>query len=354
MVYFPPTIGWGIASFQRPHHLARAFAIEGFAVVFDCRNARDEVFGFLEIEPDIFLFKGPDELLKHLPVTLVWSFVYNVHNRLEVTAAAPLVYDIIDSLEVFPYSRELLEQNHSWALRWADLVTCVSRSLQEEVKGQRPDVLYLPNAVEVWRFDTHGVAMPEDASLEAFWKTPGPVAGYCGSLAWWFDFDFLEQVADLLSDWRFLLIGPHLDRSGTGHPLWRRPNVFFIGPRPYPSIPFYMQLFDVGLLPFRGEEVLRGLSPLKLYEYLAAGKPVVATPFPEAQGIPGVFLAADPESFAQSLRRAREEPLESRNQFRLFAQRETWLVRVETVLAHLASPSPGAHPPLAWDGPRKL
>ncbi|GBC79472.1 Putative teichuronic acid biosynthesis glycosyltransferase TuaH [bacterium HR09] len=348
LVYFPPTIGWDIPSFQRPHHLARAFTIEGFAVVFDCRNARDPVFGFKEIEPDIFLFKGPAELLKELPVTLVWCFVYNVHHRLDVTPKAPLVYDIIDTIEVFPYARSLLAKNHAWALQWADLVTCVSRALQEDFVEQRPDVLYLPNAVETWRFETYGVPMPEDPALQAFRAASGPVAGYCGSLARWFDFDLLGNVAKNLPDWRFLIIGPHLDDSGRQHPALGQPNVFPIGPRPYPSIPFYMELVDVGLLPFRGDEVLRGLSPLKLYEYLAAGKPTVVTPFPEAQGFPGVLTAGSPASFAAALEKAADM---ARNpevvaQLRRFAQRESWLARVRTALDHL-------EPYLAFAGPTR-
>ncbi len=243
LVYFPPSIGWHIASIQRPHHLARAFATLGFAVVFDCSNAHDPVFGFFEVEPDIFLFKAPRELLAEIPITLVWCFVYNVPFRLYVTPSAPLVYDIIDAFHVFPYERSFLETNHRWALQWADLVTCVSKELLKDVQVSRPDALYLPNAVKAWRFDTHGVPMPEDPSLAPFFHAAhgdSPVAGYCGSFAQWFDFDLLYQVVQLLPRWRFLLIGPHLDKAGHSHPLFAEPNVFYLGPRPYPSLPFYM------------------------------------------------------------------------------------------------------------------
>ncbi|MFZ5804546.1 MAG: glycosyltransferase [Acidobacteriota bacterium] len=340
LVYFPPTIGWDIPSFQRPHHLARAFAIEGFAVVFDCRNARDPVFGFKEIEPDIFLFKGPAELLKELPVTLVWCFVYNVLSRLEVTSASLLVYDIIDAFEMFPYERQLLEKNHALALKWADLVTCVSRELLQEVAEIRPDVVYLPNGVEAWRFDTQGVAMPEDPSLAPFFDAAAPdspIAGYCGSLMWWFDYDLFLQVTQLLPRWRFLIIGPQLDESARHHPLFGQPNVFYIGPKPYPALPFYMQLYTVGVNPIGDRKVLRGLSPLKLYQNLAAGKPMVVTPFPEAQGIPGVLMAESPASFAAALEKAADMARDPEfvAQLRRFAQRESWLARVRTALDYL-------------------
>lgn len=340
LVYFPPSIGWSIPSVQRPHHLARAFATCGFVVVFDCRNANDAVFGFKEVEPGIFLFKAPAELLRELPVTLVWCFVYNIPFRLDVTASAPLVYDIIDTLDVFPYERTVLEENHAWALTWADVVTCVSRELLQDVACKRPDALYLPNAVEAWRFVTHGVAMPEDPALKPFLAAGGPdapAAGYCGSLARWFDFDFLLQVTELLPHWRFLIIGPHLDEEGQEHPLFCAPNVFSIGPRPYTRLAFYMQHYHVGMNPFRRGEFLRGLSPLKLYENLAAGKPMVVTPFPEAQGIPGVFMADTPASFAASLEQATKIAKDPSfvAHMRGYARKHSWLVRVQEVLARV-------------------
>jgi glycosyltransferase involved in cell wall biosynthesis len=335
LVYFPPSIGWEIVAFQRPHHLARAFATRGFAVVFDSRNSHDRVFGFREIEPDIFLFKGPPELLRALPVTLVWAFVYNFPYRLEVTPNAPLVYDIIDALEVFPYERAELDRYHTWGLHYADFVTCVSRLLQEDVRAVRPDALYLPNAVEAWRFDTQGVAMPGDPALEGLLEARCPVAGYYGSFARWFDYDLVDEVARRLPRWRFLLIGPRLDQSGADHPLWHRANVSYLGPRDYAALPFYVDLFTVGLIPFRGESIGRGLSPLKLYEYMAAGKPVVTTPIPECAAFPEVTIARTSEEFAAGLDAAREQGRDQRFVARLreIGCANLWTDRVETISA---------------------
>ncbi|MCS7183429.1 MAG: glycosyltransferase [Thermoanaerobaculum sp.] len=327
LIYFPPSIGWHIAAFQRPHHLARAFATLGFAVVFDVSNAADPVYGFLEVEPDIFLFKGPAELLCHLPVTLVWAFTYNLHWRIRVSPQAPLVYDVIDAPEVFPYPQELLQRNHRWALAFADYITCVSRGLLPELQTHRPDAIYLPNACEAFRFDPCGVVHPQQEHWRKLLEGKKPLALYVGSLARWFDFPLVEEVVAKAKEWHVALAGPVLDQTWPWERLWQHPRVTYLGMVRYASLPFLLPLADVGLIPFAGEQVLRGLSPLKMYEFLAAGKPVVATPFPEGQGVPGVFTANDSDGFINAFKRAKSLPKEEFQSLKRFAEKNSWLSR---------------------------
>ncbi len=119
-VVFLPSVGWGIHLFQRPHHLARAFARAGWTAIFDCSNAQDKVDGFKEIEPNLFLYRGPAGVLERIPEPLLWSFPYNFEQTRMFSAGARVVYDWIDDLSVFPYDRTLLETNHAQALARGD------------------------------------------------------------------------------------------------------------------------------------------------------------------------------------------------------------------------------------------
>lgn len=335
-VIFLPSVGWGIHLFQRPHHLARVFARLGYVAIFDSSNAADRVDGFREIEPNLFLFSGSPQLLHEVPAPLLWAFPYNFHLADGYPKPVRTVYDWIDDLGVFPQERALLERNHARGLAEATLVASVARTLHEQARAVRPDALYLPNGVEYERFAAPA-APPRDADLLSF-LTPGtPVAGYYGALAEWFDYPLLEKVAASKPDWRFVLIGPQYDESLPGQPLLERPNVKWIGPRDYVTLPGYLSLFDVATIPFRINAITQATSPLKLYEYFAGARPVVTTPMTECQAHPEVRIAATADEFAAALDAAREQGRDPdfRAHLRAVARENSWSARVMAVLRAL-------------------
>ncbi len=338
-VVFLPSVGWGIHLFQRPHHLARAFARAGWTAIFDCSNAQDQVDGFKEIEPNLFLYRGPAGVLERIPEPLLWSFPYNYGQVEAFGPNARTVYDWIDDLSVFPYDRALLEKNHDRALSEATVVAAVARRLHEEALERRSDALYLPNGVEYERFAAAAAPPRFDRDLEPFLSAGRPIAGYYGALAEWFDYDLLDAAARLRPDWSFLLIGPMYDQSLQGKAMLKRENVRWIGPRDYHLLPGYLALFDVATIPFQINAITTATSPLKLYEYFAGGKPVVTTPMPECAAYPEVVIAADAQAFAAALDPARERGRDPafRERLRELGRENSWDARVVAALAALES-----------------
>ena len=219
-------------------------------------------------------------------------------------------------------------------------MTAVSTPLLELARATRTDAVHLPNAVEPERFAA-GVPPADDPELAALLAEGRPIAGYYGALARWLDYELLYRAACLRPDWRFVLIGPSLDESFRGRPLFELPNVAWLGPRPYRLLPGYLAAFDVALIPFVRDEVTRAVSPLKLYEYLAGGKPVVATAIPECQAIPEVEVVGTPEELARALDacRARGSDVAFRERLRDLGRQSSWAVRVETTLTALEARS---------------
>ena len=353
VVVFLPSIGWGIHLFQRPHHLARAFARSGWLSIFDCSNAPDRVDGFKEIEPDLVLYRGPAGVLERLPSPLLWSFPYNFEQTRRFPSEKRVVYDWIDDLSVFPYERSLLEKNHAAALSDATVVAAVARRLHEEARVRRPDAVYLPNGVEYERFAADpspsvATSAAGDRDLAPILDAGRPIAGYYGALAEWFDYELVDETARLRPDWSFLLIGPMLDQSLKGRPMLKRENVRWIGPRDYALLPGYLALFDVATIPFRINPITTATSPLKLYEYFAGGKPVVTTPMPECAAFPEVSIARDAQELADALDAARakgRDPL-FRDRLRSLGRENSWAARLRKVLEALAE---SADEPIARD-----
>jgi GT2 family glycosyltransferase len=329
---FPPSIGWDVTLVQRPHHLARAFARLGFPVVFE---EESPAAGTLRPEEtNLWIASGGAGTPGDLPNRVVWSFAYNLPEE-SGPAGARVVYDVIDHLDIFPHPRGLLRRNHERGLRDAHAVFAVSRPLLEEVRTRRGDAAYLPNGVDFTRF-----AAPPDASLvpnEISRRGDRPSAGYVGALARWVDTDLLLALALARSDWDFFLVGEALDdsfdRLESAHPA----NLHILGPRPYPAIPSILSTFEAGLIPFRANSEGSNASPIKLYEYLAAGLPVLSTPIPECEEVPEVGIASSAAGFSDLLDLARvsRRSEDFRRRARERARQNDWSARALAALAKL-------------------
>jgi glycosyltransferase involved in cell wall biosynthesis len=348
-IIFPRGIDWNVDLYQRPHHLARHFARRGFRVIYVGGKRDGHYAGCREVEPNLYVYRGPIDALRAVPDPLLWCFCYNYHHVDGFAPGTRTLYDLIDEPAVHPGRQRLLHANHRRALREALVVTYVARALERLLKP-RPDAVYLPNGVEVDRFAAPAASTPADPALAPLREHTGLVAGYYGALAKWFDYDLLAEVARRRPEWRFLLIGPDYDGSLASSGLSRCENVVRLGPREYEDLPAYVRLFDVAMIPFRINDITRATSPLKLYEYFAAGKPVVTTPLPECQRHPEVHIAADAAGFCAALDAASEEVCKPKARARLaeLARQNSWPQRVTTVIEHLQQagwPPPRAQEP---------
>jgi glycosyltransferase involved in cell wall biosynthesis len=110
--------------------------------------------------------------------------------------------------------------------------------------------------------------------------------------------------------------------------------VVWTGPVPYADVPGIVAAFDVGLIPYVSNAYTRSCFPLKLYEYLAAGKPVVASGLPELAGMePDVVLAGEPASFVEAVGAALErDEMADRIRRREIAARNSWEAKTERLL----------------------
>ena len=108
----------------------------------------------------------------------------------------------------------------------------------------------------------------------------GPVLGFVGALQECIEYGFVTSAAKARPEWNFVLIGrenPGVDLSG----LRALPNVRFLGLKPHDQLPRYIACFDACLNLFASGALSKDVSPLKFYEYLATGKPIVSTPQPD-------------------------------------------------------------------------
>lgn len=249
------------------------------------------------------------------------------------------VYHIVD--DYLGYHDLAASKRAAWArmerelIAWADLVIVVSQELLDSKGAGNPKFRLLPNAVDLAAYrDRPPRPVPALANL------PRPILGYIGLISVRLDLALLDEIAVAQPQWTLVLIGT-VYRSGCGELLDRlaaRPNVHLLPPVPGDQVADYVRAFDVGLVPYRVTRETFHASPLKIYEYLAAGLPVVAADVPGARQFADVVsLAVTPPDWAAAIALSLAE-----NSAAAIAARQravaphTWEARVETLSGYLA------------------
>ncbi|MBC7217953.1 MAG: methyltransferase domain-containing protein [Candidatus Caldatribacterium sp.] len=335
VIIYPPTIDWNFM-FQRPQQLARALARQGFLFFYCTPNSRvDQVRGFQKVESNLYVCHVPWQVFSEVesPVLFVsWAVHHDLVNSLKNPV---VIYDFVDDLEV----GGVAEADHETMLRRADLVLAASRKLYDVVRPKRADVILCPNAVDYESFsrarDRSRAVPPPD--LRHVLAGHELVVGYHGALARWVDYGLLMEVARRLPEVLFILIGCDYDGTLSKSGILDLGNVFWLGMKPYEELPEYLRWFDVGIIPFKLNKITEACSPIKLWEYLAAGKPVVSTDLPMCREVEGVLIARTPEEFASKILEA--VALAGSEDFRHctgeIAQRETWDARADLIASAL-------------------
>lgn len=212
-----------------------------------------------------------------------------------------LVYQRTDRYEEYPNVDSNVVKTYDRKLKAAaDLTVFANRMLFEEEANQCKKAFYLDHGVDYELFST---AEQNPYKPKEIADIPKPVVGFFGSINnHTSNMALVEKVAELLPDVSFVFIGKiAVDVSG----LQDRKNTWLLGQKPYEQIPHYGKCFDVAIMPWRQNRWIEGCNPIKLKEYLALGKPVVSTPFPELEKYLDVVLVAEkPEEFAECIKKA--------------------------------------------------
>lgn len=246
--------------------------------------------------------------------------------------------DFVAGAELIKVSVEDLLRHEARQVAAADTVVVCSPNLEERYRAMGLEPLLVPNGCDDQLFaETDSAPLPTDVTL------PAPIAGFVGHLTDRIDLAMLEAVAD--RGISLLLVGapsPSFDMRRLDS-LVARPNVQSVGAKPFEDLPSYLRVTDVGLLPYGDSEFNRGSFPLKMLEYLAAGRATVATGLPAVRWLDTelIDIADDPEAFADAVYSAasRERTPQLVDERRRFASLHSWSGRAREMAEILGLPT---------------
>jgi GT2 family glycosyltransferase/glycosyltransferase involved in cell wall biosynthesis len=260
--------------------------------------------------------------------------------RLRETYAQKIASDCLDDQRALAgIYQTVLFSYEDWLLEHADLLVTSSVVLQQKLHT-RPCTL-LHNACD---FDLFS----ETASMGHLTHLPRPIVGFFGALADWLDMELIHDAAEHFPQWTFVYIGPPTFSNSAVEVEWiaktNLPNIVVMPSMNLRELAAHLADFDVCTMPFRDMLVTHSMNPVKVYEYLAAGKPVVARDLPEVRYLadneaPGLIqLYKTPKQFFACLEAAlADDNEELRVRRRAFAQANDWDRRLDELSALLCA-----------------
>jgi glycosyltransferase involved in cell wall biosynthesis len=230
-------------------------------------------------------------------------------------------YYVVDEVSEFNWplaSKDAIIEDEIETIRSADAVIATSEPLMEKCLKYNRRIRLLSHGVDLASFERI-TEMPEDVR-----EIKKPIVGFVGKIEDWVDVDLVAEAARLLPESSFVLIGP----VGTDvEALRSEPNVHLLGPRGREALPAYLRSFACGIIPFKPGKLTHNVNPLKMYEYLAAGIPVVSAPMPAVASKEelGVLIAGTPQEFAARISSLLSSDTPEKRADRLrFAERNSW------------------------------
>lgn len=355
-ILFFPMIDWNYR-YQRSHHIIQKFAEKGHRVFHFTVSLKPQgdLYEILKLDKNIFevrlkltrYFDIYKDKFTKTEVEHLTKIIQQLKNEFGIDALCfvmfptwtPLVLqlknifdfaivaDSVDEIQGFSNIRKERSNEEKTLVEKADFVICSSSYLYHKNSALTKNIFLMPNGGEFEHFNKF-----LSKALDTYKK---PIIGYFGAIAEWFDNDLVEFLARSRPNLTFVFIG---DTYGSNLKNLRSlHNVFFLGERPYFELPNYLHSFDVCLIPFKINRLTKAAHPIKIYEYFAAGKPVVATSMPELESMKNLcYIAQDENDFLSKLDIAVREDNELLSRERIeFAKMNTWDIRFNSMYGKL-------------------
>ncbi len=240
------------------------------------------------------------------------------------------VYLCMDDISQEKYTARHGERLEAEIIENYDLTLTTSKELQRLKSVYSRHVYHFPNAADFGLFASPAAQKP--ARPIGIRDITKPIIGYIGHIGSRIDFRLIKEIAHYHQDKSVVMVGPVADAGEIQrHGLDRLDNVYFAGPKTIAELPAYLHHFSCAIIPFQCTVLTKSIYPLKINEYLAAGKPVISTSFSEdIMGFQDViYLSKNASSFITDINVALTEDNAERIEARMLCARQnTWGARV--------------------------
>ncbi|MGV1064020.1 glycosyltransferase [Clostridium perfringens] len=320
VVVFDSRVGWNIPLFQRSQHMANELTDDGYLYFYRTSEQFDPHIKTVEkLKDRLYLVNMANfalqnamfDLLKeykgHKFLSLYSTDVYLDEQYIKekyIDNGFKIIYEYIDELSdeisghlpdfVYDRHKNIIEDKSNIAVGSADkLIEEI-----EEIRGKE-NVAMITNGVQYDHWQYRSDEVPE--KLKDIVSKGNPIIGYFGALAKWFDYELLKKVAKERPNYEIVLIGFLYDNSFKDSKIDELENVHYLGIVDYKKLNKYSQYFTISTIPFLLNDITESTSPVKLFEYMAMGHPIVTTDMRECRKYKSVLIGKSHKDFIEKL-----------------------------------------------------
>ena len=320
IIIWRSSIGWNIPLFQRPQHLSNMLANQKCLVLYEVTKLTDPVDFIYKVKDNLYLVnydiapfvKLLNRKMRYLnkpkylfTASTCWDLNEKIVKKY-INDGYKFIYDYLDELSPvlagtnkLPYNVEVI---HNYVINNIDncIVICTADRLYNDMVNKRKsskNIVFACNGVNIEDFTNLKEKVKLSDDYLKMLKNKKPIIGYYGALASWFDYDLIKKLAESRPNYNIALIGAKYDNSYDQNNLEKYDNIYYFGPKKYYELPYYAKHFDVCTLPFLLNDITASTNPIKVFEYMALGKPIVTTALNECKKYESINIANNYDEF---------------------------------------------------------
>ena len=358
IIIWRSSFGWNVPLFQRPQHIDRNFANNNCLVFYEITTVTDNVKTFKEINKNLYLVNFNNSAMKKL----IFKELENINKpkyiqfystdctisvqelKKYINDGFKIIYEYIDDLSpLLVGTKELpinIKEKYNYMLKDTEnvFVVVTADEIKKDVYSKRGDekLVFSCNGVDYEHFNKLDPNFEFDKKFTEIINEGKPIIGYYGALASWFDYEMIIELANKRPNYNIVLLGIKYDDSFDKSNLNKYSNIHFLGSKNYDVLPNYAKKFDVCTIPFLINDITQATSPLKLFEYMALGKPIVTTAMNECKKYKSVMIANNKNEFVElidkSIQLSTEQNKDYFNLLNKEALENTWEEKAKAIL----------------------
>jgi len=358
IIVWRSNFGWNVPLFQRPQHISLNLSKQKSLVFYEVTHFTDKVKDLKKVNENLILINLENKKIQEMLLSKleniekpkyvqIYSTDWNM--KLEelkkyIQNRYKIIYEYIDEINpILSGTKEIpvnIKEKYEYILsdRENVYVVVTADKLKEDIEQKRgmEKLVFACNGVDYEHYQNIDKNYEFDKEFRKILGKKKPIIGYYGAFASWFDYEMIKELAIKRPQYSIVLIGTKYDETLEKSKIEELQNIYFLGTKDYKTLKNYANKFDVCTVPFVINDITKATSPLKIFEYMALGKPIVTTAMDECKKYKSIFIANNKEEFIELIDKAIEIRKENNEEYFKTLKKEalenTWRSKTEEII----------------------